>query len=297
MISIDKKEVEALEIIGQGASGSVYRYDEGRVLKLYKKAWSKQMVLSALDIAKSVYSGGVTTAKPYEPVTSAGQYGIIFEMLAGESLVKYIGGDIDKRYKAAEQMGSLLKSVHALKTDKGVFPPLESMFGGILGTVCEFFEDDEVSDFVSFVHNIPGSCCVLHGDFHENNIMVCGDKFYLIDLDGMCMGSPIFDLMQTYCTYRTPIPEEYRRYMNLTDEALDEFLLRFLGAYFESEDKKLLAHYDRIFTKASSFMRFFAPLYMRKESDDELRRYVELNIDSIYALMDEIKGDFKEIKW
>ena len=297
MISIEKKEIEALELIGQGASGSVYRYDEGRVLKLYKKAWSKEMVSSAFNIAQSVHLGGVTTAKPYEQVISAGQHGIIFELLEGESLVKYIGGDIDKRYEAAEKMGSLLKSVHALAADTGVFPPLKSMFGGILGTVSEFFKADQINDFVSFVHNIPGSGCVLHGDFHENNIMVCNDKFYLIDLDGMCTGSPIFDLMQTYCTYRTPIPKEYRQYMNLTDEALDEFLLRFLGAYFKSADRDKLMHYDRIFTKASSFMRFFAPLYMRGESDDELRRYVDLNIDSIYALMDEIKGDFKEIAW
>ena len=305
MTILEKKNIETLALIGQGASGLVYRYDDWKVLKLYRDFWTEAMVSSAFNISGSVWSGGVVTARPWEMVKCGSQYGIIFDLLVGDPLPVYIGGDIEKRYVSGERMGRMLADVHALKPDPSVFPPLRMMFSGVLGAISEYFTEEQISCFLDFADSIPGGHCVLHGDFHENNIIVCGDEFYLIDLDSMCIGSPIFDLMQSYCTYRTPLPEEYRRYMNLTDEALDEFLLRFLGGYFNTQrgtggnsaavSRDTLVHYDKVLTKASAFMRFFAPLYMKKQSEEQLREYVSSNIGPIFRLMDELEKDFGEI--
>ena len=307
MKTLEKQDIEALPLIGQGASGQVYRYGEDKVLKLYRDSWTEAMVSSAFSISKSVSSGGVVTAVPWEMVRCGGRYGIVYDRLTGDPLPVHIGGDIEARYTAGERMGGMLAAVHALKPDPEVFPSLREMFSGILGTISEYFTEEQIGCFLDFVDRIPGGPRVLHGDFHENNIMVCGGEFYLIDLDSMCIGSPIFDLMQSYCTYRTPLPEEYRRYMNLTDEALDEFLLRFLGSYFNARrsdgdgaeggvSRETLLRYDEVFTKASDFMRFFAPLYMKGQPEEQLRDYVKSNIRRIFGLMGELENDFGEIE-
>ena len=303
---LKKQDVDNLPLVGQGASGQVFRYGEGTVLKLYRDTWTEPMVSSAYAVSKGVSAGGVTTARPWEMVKCGSQYGIIFDCLEGSSLPVYIGDDIEKRYTAGERMGQMLSNVHMLNADSDIFPPLHEMFSGILERISDYFTEEHITCFLDFIDSLPGERCVLHGDFHENNILVCGDEFYLIDLDSMCIGSPVFDLMQSYCTYRTPIPEEYRKYMNLTDESLNEFLLKFLCSYFngrfgteynpaDAADRAALVRYDELFTKASAFLRFFAPLYMNTQPKEQLQEYVSSNIGTIFGLMDELKKDFAEL--
>ena len=299
------QDMEALPVIGQGASGVVFGYEEGTVLKLYRDTWTEAMVSSAYTVSDCVCAGGVTTAAPRELVKCGSRYGIIFDRLDGKALPVHIGADIEKRYASGERMGRMLAAVHGLKADSGVFPSLHTMFSGILERISGYFTEEQIRRFFDFLDSLPGGCCVLHGDFHENNILVCGDEFYLIDLDSMCIGSPVFDLMQTYCTYRTPMPEEYRRYMNLTDEALNEFLLKFLGSYFsarcgavydpsDAADRAVLIHYDELFTGASAFMRFFAPLYMNAQPAEQLREYVSSTIGPLFDLMGKLEKEFVE---
>ena len=297
MVEIDKSIVDQMELLGKGASGNVYRYEEDKILKLFHPKWKKEKVEEAYRISKAVSDSNVPTAKIYDFVKCGDQYGYIAKRLNGDPLPVFIGADIDKRYEAARNMGKILKQVHSMEVDENVFPPVKDMFSGVIEICSKYFSKEQFDAFVCFVDNLPGKRCVLHGDFHENNLMMSDNKYNLIDLDGMSIGSPIFDFMQSYCTYRTPMPQEWKDLIGLTDEVIDEFLFLFLENYFEITDRNILKKYDDCFTKISAFMRFFAPLFMQTDTEDNLCKYVNDNINGIMKLMDEANEDLKSIVW
>lgn len=297
MVEIEKDIVNQMKLIGKGASGNVYQYEEDKVLKLFHPKWKKEKVEEAYRISKAVSDSDVPTAKIYEFVKCDDQYGYIAERLKGDPLPVYIGADINKRYEAAKNMGKILKQVHSMRVDEAVFPPVKDMFSSVIEICSQYFSKEQLDAFIDFVDKLPGKHCILHGDFHENNLMMSDNKYNLIDLDGMCIGSPIFDFMQSYCTYRTPMPQEWKDMIGLTDEVINEFLLLFLENYFEITDRQILKRYDDCFTKISAFMRFFAPLFMQTDTEDNLRIYVNDNIDSIIKLMEEAKEELKSIVW
>ena len=39
---------------------------------------------------------------------------------------------------------------------------------------------------------------MVHGDFHEGNVMVQNGELLLIDLDGICVGNPLHDYVSSY---------------------------------------------------------------------------------------------------
>lgn len=297
MIEIDKSKIDSMKLLGKGASGVVYQYEEDKILKLFHPKWKKEKVEEAYRISKAVSESDVPTAKIYDFVKCDEQYGYIAKRLTGEPLPVYIGADIAKRYDAAKNMGKILKMVHLIELDETVFPPVKDMFSGVIEICSKYFTEEQFDLFVSFVDELPGKKCVLHGDFHENNLMMSDDEYNLIDLDGMSIGSPIFDFMQSYCTYRTPMPKEWRDMIGLTDEVIDEFLYIFLENYFEIKDRKVLKRYDDCFTKISAFMRFFAPLFMQTDTEENLQKYVDDNINGIFNLMEEAKEELKNIVW
>lgn len=297
MIEIDKSKIDSMKLLGKGASGVVYQYEEDKILKLFHPKWKKEKVEEAYRISKAVSESDVPTAKIYDFVKCDEQYGYIAKRLTGEPLPVYIGADIAKRYDAAKNMGKILKMVHSIELDETVFPPVKDMFSGVIEICSKYFTEEQFDLFVSFVDELPGKECVLHGDFHENNLMMSDDEYNLIDLDGMSIGSPIFDFMQSYCTYRTPMPKEWRDMIGLTDEVIDEFLYIFLENYFEIKDRKVLKRYDDCFTKISAFMRFFAPLFMQTDTEENLQKYVDDNINGIFNLMEEAKEELKNIVW
>lgn len=297
MIELERSVIDGLTIIGQGASGKVYQYEDDKIIKLFHAKWSKEKVWNSFVISKTVAESGVQTAAMYDFVKCENQYGYLAERLKGVPLLHYMGTDVSKRLEAAKRMGQILKQVHSIKADESVFPPLREMFGGIIDILAKYFTKEQQVDFITFIDTLPGKPCVLHGDFHENNIMMADGKYNLIDLDSMCIGSPMFDLIQSYCSYRAELPEELKKMINRSDETLQEFLFLMLENYFGIKDRTVLKRYDDLFTKASAFMRFFAPLFMGLDTEENLRKHVSDNIDSVHALMAEMKEELPKIAW
>ncbi len=281
-----------LPLLGYGVSGSVYRLDDERILKVYKKEVTLSEVQRQMRIARYVYDEGIPTARMDELVMCDGCCGVIAEYLDGPSLVHYIGKDFDKRIKSAEKMGQLLAKVHAIKQDASVFPATSSMYRDVVERAADCIPDDEADRFAGLLDDLPGRSRVLHGDFHENNIMVRNDELILIDLDGMSIGSPVFELAQSYSVYRQELPEEIAKAIGVTPEITQRFLETFLSSYLtrrgKSADQELIRRLDDLFTRMCAYNLFLFPLLNGAITDADRRRsYVAQNIGRIYEMMEE----------
>ena len=290
---IPEVSVEGLRIIAKGVTGTIYEYSDDKILKIYDVKVPFEEVKKQRQISLSALEQGIPTAKVYELVQCKGQYGVIFEYLKAGTLGEEIGRDQDKRLHYATKMGELLRKVHQSKPDARLFPPLYEMVAGNLHRCAEYLSKEQKERMQGFVSTYPPQKCLLHGDFHENNIMVKDGELVLIDLDSMCIGSPLADFAQTYCSYKMPLPPEVMEQLNLTPGIQQEFLYRFLRGYFQDASEEQIKSYDELFTDVAKYNRFFFPLLTAEPGKEEqAREYVRSEYPVIQKLMQDLTTRF-----
>ena len=281
-----------LPLIGKGVSGSVYRFGEDKALKLFKSSFTQEQVKRAYEVACFIDESGIATAKPYEMVRSGDSFGIVSEYLDSPTLLSLIRDGKISRQDAAGRMGEILRRVHALSA-AGQIQTQREMVGGILERCGQYLTDGEITKLLALTGNYPGKH-VLHGDFHENNILVRGDEYLLIDLDSVNVGSPLFEMGQLFCIYKTGIPKGL--HLSVSDGC--RFLRTLLGTYFETDDAGLLETYEEIFTEASYFNVFFSMILRTPEGEEEnCREKVREELPRLTERLERLEERFGILPW
>ena len=289
--------VEGLRQIGQGVSGVIYRYDDDKVLKIFRDNYDLAQVERAYNIARFVSESDVPTPKVYEMVQSGNNFGIISEFIDASPLQISIYSGQTGRKDAGYRMGKLLRKVHALKSADFV-PPMRQMIGEIYDRCSPYITEDVKGEFLDFIDSFPGKGYVLHGDFHENNIMVRNDEFILLDLDSLCIGSPLFEFQQSFTVYRAEIPVEWQEKTHYTPKEAQEFINTFLESYFETDDAALISEYDRIFTNLAKLNQFAAKILQAPpEASSMIEEYVRSELPNMRKLMQSTPEDFDRLPW
>jgi uncharacterized protein (TIGR02172 family) len=284
------------ERIGGGVSGSVYRYGEDKILKVYANSFKIEEVESQYNISTYISEHGIRTAKTYEMVKVGDSFGIVSEFIAGRTLSRAIAAGEEVRIEAAQKLGKILRQLHNLPLDDTVFPPLREMFNGLLERCGSLFTEDEKKIFLNMIDDFPGKPVVIHGDFHENNIIVQPDGYCLIDLDSMCIGSPLFEFMQIYCVYQNELPTDLQKILKLTPKESEEFLYRLMEVYFDTTDRKILDNCHNVFTVLGDLNRFIARFLTAKEEDyDSVIEYKKENFQKLVDRINGIKNLYESI--
>ena len=275
---------EGLKKVGGGISGSVFAYGDEQVLKVYTETFPYDEVSRLYEISRFLDANGIKTAKAYEIVRVGNAYGIIQQYIDGKPLPKLIAEGGISRQDAAMYMGELLVKLHALKEEGDHFPTLDAMFGGLLDRCGDKLTSGEKVRMARSISALPCGRVVLHGDFHENNIIVKGEDWYLIDLDSVCSGSPLFEFLQIFCVYENAIPVEMQEALHLSGEEVKAFLRKLLETYFTGSDPSFIDTCYDCFSRLGEFNRFLAHFLMAGDGDkerEELRVYAKEHFDSV----------------
>ena len=154
-------------------------------------------------------------------------------------------------------------------------------------------------EFIDFLDTFPGKGTVLHGDYHENNMMIRDGELILIDMDSLCIGSPLFEFQQSFAVYRADnIPADWRDKLHYSKDEAQEFIYDFLGSYFDTDDRELLSEYDRIFTRLSKLNGFVAGLLQTPpEMREQAKRSAAAGLQEIERLIKEAPKDYDRLPW
>lgn len=148
------------EQVGAGASCRVYAWGEGRVVKVYRRAF---VSLAPVEAARSaaVHAAGVPSPAVHGLVEVDGRPGLVFERVPGPSLLD----QLVRAERSPEDVGAALGALHVA---------LHALDAGSLPDLADTLVERGVAP-------MPRGSAPFHGDLHPGNVLVGGGDPVVID--------------------------------------------------------------------------------------------------------------------
>ena len=310
--------IDGCKLIGRGAKGAVYRYDDELVIKVNDQKNTFHDVEREIALSRKTFVMGIPTAIPFGIVsvkasspegpsvltlakTTAAQiqdlnrgttdrYGAMYELVESETISRYIAGSPGQVDTYARIMAELAHTIHAIEASGNDFPEaverLRTYIEGGVGRVDRALAKKSMG----LVNEISVRKTLLHGDFHTGNVFLQDGEPLLIDMDRFSAGHPIAEISDLYYFYVVlgeDDPKMAERFKGFSYETSRQFFQRFLAHYLETEDE---ARLRAVREKASivSYSRMIRKIYRRHGLTDGDREKIEHYRLKIAALVDRL---------
>ena len=237
--------VEGMELIGRGATGSVYRMDEETIIKVFKPYFRLEMIERENAKAKDAFIFGVPTAISYDTVKVGDSYGVVYELLNARELASVMKKDKAHIEEHTKRFAIKMREMHSIEVDERFestkIPTLKRI--DALAGQCS----DEVAKVLrAIIENVPDRNTFIHGDAHIGNVMLQNDEYMFIDLSGAAKGHPIFDMVTMFFAFKMgqSTDEKTRNESDLMRGFTTEDLCRiwdtYIKTYLDTDDEKLI---------------------------------------------------------
>ncbi|SFI50851.1 Phosphotransferase enzyme family protein [Paenibacillus sp. UNC496MF] len=220
------------EPFAQGRTAEVYPYGESAVLKLFRPGIPVPLIEDEFRVGRRAREAGIATPLPLERLEIDGRQGIVFERIAGESMLAAMLARPERADGLVRQMADLHAAVHELDAPPG----LPSQRGTLQARIREAqrLTEAEKEAALRRLDALPDAAKLCHGDFHPDNIMVA-DGAWIIDWMNGASGHPACDAARTMLLLRYgALPPGTPRELVSTVDALRQGLVRgYVTRYLE----------------------------------------------------------------
>ncbi len=283
--------VDGCELIGRGAKGDVYRYDDEMVIKVYNQNNTYRDVEQEISLSRKAFIMGIPTAISFGIVSVGERYGAMYEMVESDTISRLIARNTKKVEAYAKIMAGLAHTIHAIEpAEDDVFPDagkrLVPYIQGGIGLVDETLSER----CLALVSEISSVNTLLHGDFHTGNVFLQKGETLLIDMDRISRGHPIAEISDLYYFYVVlgeDDPAMVGDFMGFPYETAKQFFRFFLMHYLETEDEERL---NEVTEKASllAYSRIIHRFYKKRSLSDADRMRIERYARRIADLADKL---------
>lgn len=194
--------LDGAQKLGAGANGEVWRIDDETIIKVYNEGASLEKIDAENQYATAAFKVGLPCAIAFDTVRVGSRYGIVFEMLNARTVGNVVTEHPERVPELGRAMGELLRELHSTHMKAGSLPRMTDKVNAWIDYIeATYVDHDDAELMRSVVRAIPEKDTVLHLDFHEGNVMLQGDELVLIDLDDVCVGNPVYDLLNSYSSH------------------------------------------------------------------------------------------------
>ncbi|MCR5746292.1 MAG: phosphotransferase [Lachnospiraceae bacterium] len=271
--------VDNLELIGQGANGTVYRIDNENIVKVFQKAAPVETIERERMMAQEALLMGLPTAISYSVVKVDECFGIVFELIDSDTLSHLLSSRPEDYDRYVDQYIRLYKSIHETRVNSDNFPSIKQIYYDAIEECADYYTEEELNKYRELVAAVPETDTLIHGDFHPNNIMVQNDKLTLIDMGDMSRGHIVFDFLATAATQSNLVklhPEIAEGHTKMPAELIKRTWRRLIDTYFSDkseEEKNRIEKQIDLFAKlkvglAPAFARGLPPDFLQVNIDD-----------------------------
>ncbi|UVI29506.1 phosphotransferase family protein [Paenibacillus spongiae] len=198
-------EVEKGKLIGKGMTAEVYEWGVNRVIKLFYPSIPLNWIQYEDRLCKVVSSAGIPAPAVFGIVETEGRCGIVYERVAGRTMLKFINSKPWKTAAYGKMMAQLHGRMHRSDGTGQRLPEQktklaeairqsDAVLGGRADAICAYME------------KLPGGSSICHGDFHPDNILLrgAGESAAVIDWTDAYVGNPLGDVARTSILLSSP---------------------------------------------------------------------------------------------
>lgn len=296
MMTVEKAyrqmSVEGCTVIGRGAKGTVYRYNDDTVVKVYKSTEHLPEIKEARELARRAFILGIPTAISYDIVMVGDRCGSVFELIDAKSYSEMILAHPESIGDYVRDYAELLKKIHGTAVREEDMPDIKvKIRSSWLKTVCPQLDTADAEKLTRLVEATPDRMTMLHFDYHTGNLMLQNGETLLIDMDTLSHGHPVFELANIYITYvgfGVEDPAVVENFLGLPYETAKEIWRRFLPIYLGTEDRAVLSDVEKK-VRLLAWVRYLHHVTRRAEpGDPHAERSAALAKGEITALLRDI---------
>lgn len=283
--------VDGCEMIGKGANGAVYRYDEETIIKVYFNPDALAEIQRERELSRKALVLGINTAIPYDVVRIGKSYGTVMELLEASSLSQLIKKDPDHLELPLRYYVDMLKHIHSTEVSPGSMPDMKKAVLEWAEFDREYLHEGMGGKLYKMVEDVPEQHTMLHGDYHTNNILIRDGEALLIDMDTLCMGHPIFELgsiFNAFVGFYDIDHDDIQDFLGISYEMGGIFWRRALAMYLGTEEPEKL---DEVENKAKviGYMRLLRRTIRRSEPKrEQLIAHYREQLESLLRIVEKL---------
>ena len=253
--------IDGCKLLGRGAKGDVYRYDDELIVKVYNSNNTYRDVEQEIALSRKAFVLGIPTAISFGIVSVGKQYGAMYELVEADTVSKYIAGNpgrVDVYAKMMAELGRLIHSTEVKAEDN--FPDYNERIIGYVKRGVAYESEMLAAGCTRLLDTIPKTNTLVHGDFHTGNVFLQSGELILVDMDRISTGHPIVELSGLYYFYVVlgeNDPSVVEDFMGFSYETAKRFYDSFLRYYLDTEDEDRLSEV----TEKASFICYIRMIH------------------------------------
>ena len=243
--ALRKIDLEQCEKIGAGGNGAVYRVSEDEIVKVNYNPETYAELEHELAKAKEAFFLGVPTAISFDMVDCGeGRKGVVYEIIKSSTLGENIQKDPSRMEELTEKYVEQLNYLHSIHTDNPVFGSAKDSYRKQVEAASKFLTEEEGELLKQVLEALPEGDRLVHCDAHTKNIMIQNGEMLWIDMEGMSVGHPIYDLISIAVILNGMRTDEMIMGIAGMDNATVKlFKDCFIRKYFKTEDSEMIQRY------------------------------------------------------
>ena len=192
--------IEGKKIIGKGGNGTVYRFDDETIVKVYRPDISLVTIDRERAYARAAFVAGIPSVIAYDMVKVGDSYGVVYEAMNSDNLGRAISNDPGHTDDYVAKYVALAKKLHSTPIKNSSIISLKDflMRKADHTFMREYLEQNEIDVLKDIINAMADRDTLVHGDLHPGNIMLQDGELMLIDMGEVTLGVPIYDVAAVY---------------------------------------------------------------------------------------------------
>ena len=183
------------DVIGKGREAEVIYWGNNRVLKLFYKGFSNDIIDYRYKVDTLIGKIFPNCPQAFEKIEENGRIGIVYEYIEGILLTEFMGRKIKSVGKGIRLLAEIHAEIHKCEIKDTTYK--RNNFEWAIHQT-KLLDDIQKKEIINYIEKLPDGNTLCHGDLHPENIMVSKNKLYVIDWSNTYSGNPNGDVARTF---------------------------------------------------------------------------------------------------
>ena len=293
--ALRKIDLEKCERIGAGGNGAVYRVSEDEIVKVNYNPDTYEGLDKELTKAKEAFLLGIPTAISFDTVDCGdGKRGVVYEIIKSLTLGETMQANPERIEELTERYVAELNRLHSTHTDHPIFGSAKAFYAKQVADASKYFTEEEGEQLKLILEALPEGDRLVHCDAHPKNIMIQNGEMLWIDMEGMSVGHPIYDLISIAVIINGMRTDEMiLGIAGMTNATVAIMKQHFIRKYFKTEDPAMIETYGKMLDALRLIRTVFAIGFTSKNTEKFRPAIIEMSRQVFFPNIQNIVGGVK----